>query len=365
MKNQILNNLSNTYLSDISNNKSLAISKIGKLRFDQAEGLFQIPKRLGNKLVKIPLIEYSSLPDRDCTELKKQISIFLGVETNNISIFPGSDEIIELIPRLYLNPKDISLCVVPTFSRMVSAPKKVGAKSVLFKLYPEANFKIEGGVLTNFIKINKPKMVWICTPNNPTGVVTPLNFISKLILSFPKIIFVINEVYQEWYSLDPKMSAVSLVAKNKNLIVLRSFSKAFGLAGLRVGYAVGHSLRISELDMFRTMYNTSVFGQKLTTEALKNTKYISDTTILVQKEKERLFKVISNLKNIDYIPESKTNLIFLRHKAGNTFEKLYKKGYLTSNWNNVSGIEKLGYVRISIGQKIYNNRIITALKEIN
>lgn len=369
MKNQILNNSTKDYLIYCQLQRHLNISKVGKIRLDLAEGLFHIPENFSKNISTLKICDYSSLPDRDCKDLKCSISKFLKVKSENLSIFSGSDEIIEIIPRMYLQSGDASLSIVPTFSRLIDSSRKVGAKIELFKLGVDSKFKLN---LKTFINLNKtiksvkPKVVWLCTPNNPTGIITSLDKIQLLAKRFPDTLFVINEVYQEYYSLNPKKSAVSLISTYSNLLVIRSFSKAFGLAGARIGYVVGSSSRISEFEKFRTMYNTSIFGQKLAIEALCDNKYVSRMTEFVRNEKDMLLKTISkDCNNIDFVAGSETNLILLRHRNKDIFQKLYKKGVIVSDWRTSNGINNLGYVRISIGEKIENQKLIKLLKEIN
>lgn len=369
MKKLTLNNLTKKYFKYTNANRKPQIIKNNKARFDIAEGLLDIPKNFKNTLNRIKLNDYSSLPDKNSSELKSLIADFLNIKNSNISIFSGSDEIIEIIPRIYLKPGDISLSVVPIFSRMITAPKKVGANSIYFKLKRNNNFKIEGEEFIRFInkiELNKPKIIWICSPNNPTGIVTPLNQIKQLIKNNPAYLFVINEVYQEYYSLDPNKSAASLTEKYSNLLVIRSFSKAFGLAGVRIGYVVGSEGRINEIEKFRTMYNISVFAQKLAAEALKHKKYVLNNNKFIKTERKIFINnLASNCNNIEYVPGSETNLILLRHKNKDIFEELYKKNAIVSDWRMSEGIQDEKYIRISIGKKKYNNKLLYLLKKIN
>lgn len=363
----MVNSASKKYLDSMI--KSKPIDKSGKTRLDIAEGLFELPKRFIKKLHNTRLCDISSLPDRNCTDLKNSISKFLSLRNDNISVFSGSDEIIEIIPRIYLNQNDTSLCLVPTFSRMVDSPKKVGATVKLFALEKDHGFRLEDKVLGDFIdqiKSIQPKTIWICSPNNPTGIVIELNKIKRLISEFSKSLFVINEVYQEYNSLNPQKSSVSLIKDNSNLLIIRSFSKAFGLAGARIGYVVAHQDRIQKIEKFRTMYNTSVISQKLAVEAISDTKYVFDLAEFVKTERERVLNALfSNCKNIELVAGSSTNLLLVRHKNKDLFQELLNKGAIASDWRNSEGIQNQGYVRISIGQKKYNDKIINLFRKIN
>ena len=323
MKNQILSNLAKDYFKYKNKYRHLSVSKDGKKRFDLAEGLWS-----KNKIAQ--------LPDRNSSQLKKVLAIFLGIKPENISVFAGADEIIEIIPRLYLNPKQRVMVIVPTFERLITTNIKAGAKVVSFKLNQETNFKLEESNASKLIEIvskDSTKLVWICTPNNPTGQTINLGVIEKIARSVPKSLVIINEVYQEYFSLDNKDSAVSLINKFPNLIVIRSFSKAFGLAGVRVGYVVADSEIISQFENFRTMYNLSSYAHDYAVSALSPESLTSTRAALnrISKEKEKLIEHINNLSNFEVVA-SKTNFIFLRHKNKDLFDELYIKGFVVSDW---------------------------------
>lgn len=363
----MVNNASQKYLDSINGTRS--IEKAGKFRLDIAEGLFELPQRFTNQLHAIELSDISSLPDRTSTSLKTAISKFISLTPDNVSVFSGSDEIIEIIPRIYLNQSDVSLCVVPTFSRMIASPKKVGCEVKLFSLSKDHGFKLDEESfqdLVKLIKSNRPKTVWICTPNNPTGVNVELSKIERLVKEFPESLFIINEVYQEYFSLDFQDSSASLVNENANLLVIRSFSKAFGLAGMRVGYVVGSKDRIYEIEKLRTMYNLSTVSQKLAIEALSDTNYLSEMVKFTKTERDRVLKALSSdCNDIEFVPESNSNLLLIKHKFKDLFQELYDKNVLASDWRNADGIKDEGFVRISIGQKDQNDKVISLLKEIN
>lgn len=362
----MINKTTKTYLESIKSSGS--VEKLGKIRFDLAEGMFEPSRRLVLKLREIELNAITALPDKTSKFLKLAIGKFLSVLPENISIFSGADEAIEIIPRMYLDKNEVSLCLVPTFSRMITSPMKVGAKVELFPLKRINGYGISDKSFNQLIKCIsrlRPKVLWICSPNNPTGVVVDLKLTKRLIGTFPKTLFVINEVYQEFYSLDHKKSAVSLHDK-PNVLVIRSFSKAFGLAGMRVGYVVGHQSRILEFEEFRTMYNVSSISQTLAVEVLKDIKYVADLAKTVATEREWVLDSISSTcSNIEFITGSSTNLVLIKHKTKDLFQELFRRGAVASDWRRAEGIDGEGFVRISIGDHNCNNKIIEMMKAIN
>jgi len=357
MTNPTLNNSSKLYLEVKKSSSKISPSKEGKVRFDLAEGLWEKS-------------ELASLPDRSSTALKKELSSFLNVNTSNLSIHSGADEIIEMIPRMYLNPGERVVILVPTFDRLLSTNKKVGAETILFELDKAKNFRLdEDGYLRllSIIEKNGPKILWLCSPNNPTGQVIENEYIGRLASKFPDTLIVVDEAYQEYSSLNPKESAVSLLSKHNNLLVIRSFSKAFALAGARVGCAISNPEMISKIENFRTMYNVSTPSQKMAIKSLTKSKIniVEDKILKIRKQMKRFASKIGSLSNYELTGDSRTNFIFIRHKSKDLFEELYKRGLVVSDWRFSPGVAGQGFVRISINTPQLNTKILRTLEKIN
>jgi len=341
------------------NSKSKApVSKESKLRFDLAEGAFADNRK------------FVFLPDRHQLALKQKISIYADVAVDNISVFAGADEIIEIIPRLHLNSGESALVVVPTFERLIATNHKVGGKTVPYALKEENDFELgDEDVIRIIQKANEvdARIIWFCTPNNPTGKPISLERISSVARANPTRLVVVNEVYQEYLSFEANKSAASLVGTFHNLLVIRSFSKAFGLAGARIGYAIANSQLISRLESFKTMFCVSTPAQNLACSALSR-KYIKETEEIIKKigaERQELEKFISGLDNIQCIGGSRANFIFLRHASKDLFEELFQEGISASDWRKAYGIDGRGFVRISINGPELSQKLKTALARIN
>lgn len=357
MRNQTLSNSAKNYFEYKDKSKYLRVSKEGKMRFDLAEGLWLKDKD-------------GQLPDRNHSKVKTSLVNFLGVKEENISVFAGADEIIEIIPRLFLNKSDKTVVVVPVFERMISANMKVGAKVLHFKLVKDNKFRLDNVEADKLVKkVNKysAKLLWLCSPNNPTGQVIELSIVEKIARSLPGSLVVVNEVYQEYYSFDRKNSAVSLLSKFPNLIIIRSFSKAYNLAGVRIGYVVAGSEIVSYLDRFKTMYNPSTYAQGKAVWVLSSdkTKEIKKLLDRISKERTRLTKLVKKLTNFEVIDDSKANFLFLRHKTKDLFKEFYKHNIIVSDWREALGVEGKGFVRVSINTPKFNNRLARALEVIN
>ena len=357
MKNLTLNNSSKTYLEEKKVSSRISLSKEGKIRFDLAEGLWEKS-------------DLAPLPDRSSASLKNKLSNFFKTDASNLSIHAGADEIIEIIPRMYLDLNDRAIVIVPTFDRLLATNKKVGAEVINFELSTTKNFRLEEEEYQGLeiaIKTKKPKIIWMCTPNNPTGQTIDLKFIDKISGNFPDILIVIDEAYQEYSSLNPEESAVSLLSKHDNLLIIRSFSKAFALAGARLGCAISSPEIISEIENFRTMFNVSTPAQKMGIESLtpSNINLMENKISKIREQMKRFVSKVRSLSNYELTEESKTNFIFIKHNSKDLFEELYKRGFVVSDWRSAPGVTGQGFVRISINTPSLNRKIFDILEKIN
>lgn len=352
-----MNNSAKQYLENKKKGGRTSYPKDKKLRFDLAEGLWEKSK-------------LASLPDRSSQAAKNAVGKFLNVRPAQVSVFAGADDAIEIIPRIYLNPRDSAVVITPVFDRVISTNQKAGARVVLFRLAGSRNFELgdeDLGRLQSVIEEKSPKITWFCSPNNPTGQVIEKKYIEKIAKRFPKMLVVVDEAYQEYFSMSPKDSSVALVNKHKNIVVLRSFSKAFGLAGVRAGCVVGDEREIAKFENYRTMFNVSTIAQDMIVKSLSpaGLKKVKGAVKRVVLERERLVSKITALKNIKLIEKSRTNFLFLKHNTKDLFEALYAKGIVCSDWRAAPGIIGEGFVRVAVNKPDLNRTLVSALKEID
>jgi histidinol-phosphate aminotransferase len=335
------------------------IDKEGRMRFDLAEGVLKPDANFS----------YSALPDRNSVALKNTISNYLGILSTNISIFAGADEVIEIIPRIFLGEGEKALVVIPVFDRHIYANIKVGGKVLTHALDYINDFSLsleEGEIISKKSRQENVKLIWLCSPNNPTGKIVDLNVIKKIAVENPNSLVIINEVYQEFYSFDPTRSSVSLLEDCKNILIIRSFSKAFCLAGYRIGYVVGSAELIQSIEGFRTLYNVSTPAQDAAMDVLLNrVEIIKGFTEEINQERERVTRSIAKLKNFQIIFQSKTNFIFMRHKTKNLFNELLAQNIVSADWSMAPGIENLGFIRISLNTPPLNDSLIQVLRAVN
>lgn len=206
-------------------------------------------------------------PDTGNQELLKMISDYVGVEKGNVQVFPSSDALHEYIAKTWLLPEDEVLIMWPTYDNFRVAVESVGAKVLYCEM---EDFSFDMNKMSFLIQCNKPKMVYICNPNNPTGEGIEVDDLKRMVRDNQVCLFVLDEAYVEYYG----KSLVSEVPKCGNLLITRTFSKAFGLANFRIGYLVSSERNIEAVSRIRNGKSISTFAQEAAMAALDDLPYM-------------------------------------------------------------------------------------------
>jgi histidinol-phosphate aminotransferase len=293
-------------------------------------------------------------PDPRAAELKKAIAGYVGVRPECIAIGNGSDELMDLACRAFLDPGDLTLIPVPTFAMYELACRANGGVP---KFFPLPEFRWPVGKLKRALR--GVKMAFLGRPNNPTG-----NGISSEgtldLLKSGKLI-VIDEAYVEFAG----GSVAKLAPRFENLLVLRTFSKAFGLAGLRIGYAVGNPKIIEALDAVRAPFNVNRMAQAAAIAALNDRAHVSKVVAAVRRGRTYLRRELSKL-GLFVLPSKAnflmTNVTPLGTDAAGLCDYLGGQGILIRELTNFRGAGQ-GWVRITVGKPEQNRRLVEAIKK--
>ncbi|MEM2289989.1 MAG: histidinol-phosphate transaminase [Candidatus Hadarchaeales archaeon] len=290
-------------------------------------------------------------PEPRPKELLKKIAGYVGMEVNNIIIGNGSDELIELVCRIFLNRKEKVLIPIPTFAFYEIAARLAGASPQFLQL---TNFKWKTEEVEKAAK--KAKMVFLGRPNNPTGNSLPEQGVIRL-LEMGKIV-VVDEAYAEFAG----YSVCKLVREWDHLVVLRTFSKAFGLAGLRIGYAVAPPEIVELLWKVRAPFSVNSLALVAASAALDDLNYMKRVVERVRGERKRLAEELS-LLGLRVLNSDANFLMVGVPKAEELCSKLEKRGILIRNLLPFRGVGE-GWVRITVGTPSQNDRLLSALQEI-
>jgi histidinol-phosphate aminotransferase len=284
-------------------------------------------------------------PDDTYEALKEKLSKNLSVSPSKLVLGNGSSEIIQFIVNAFLTPDDQVLMSKHAFSLYRVLSEKAQAE---VKLLLDKDWKNN---LEDFVQAigEKTKLIFIANPNNPTGTMLSSKELKSFLMKVPEhITVVIDEAYAEFITHPDYQSMVPQLAQYKNLIVLRTFSKAYGLAGLRLGYAIANEAIIEKLNLHRNPFNVNTVAAEVAAVALEDQLHIQAT---VEKNCIELmkFKQFLSLHNLSYI-DSLTNFICIRlfEKTELVYQQLLKKGILT---RTLREYDMADFLRISIGTK--------------
>ncbi len=322
------------------------------IKLDGNENPYGCSPRVKRALANYPY--YNLYPDPEQRELIKALAQYTGISTRNILAGSGSDELIDLILRLFIRPGDKVVNCPPTFGMYPFSTDVCGGKMVSIPRKPD--FSIDGAAARKAID-KGARIIFIASPNNPTGNITPKPVILELLSS--AAVVVVDEAYYEFSS----TTVAPVVQKYANLIVLRTFSKWAGLAGLRVGYGIFPANIVRYLMKIKQPYNVNTAAQVAALESLRDLKYLRGTIKAIVKEKERLISQLTKFSWLKVYP-SQANFVLCRvikGNAGEVHKRLQKKGIFIRYFDTSQLKDCL---RISIGKPEQTDVLIASLKEM-
>ncbi|MDO5010866.1 MAG: histidinol-phosphate transaminase [Intestinibacter bartlettii] len=290
-------------------------------------------------------------PDDSYSELKKEINNYVGYEPKNITVGNGSSELLDLCVKTFVDKDETILSLDPTFSMysiyaQVFSAKYIGAKA-------EDDFKLNVDSIIKDIKENNPKLVILCNPNNPTGSVLTKEEVRKIVKSTDALI-ALDEAYMEFGD----ESLIDEVMDYDNLLIVKTVSKAFSLAGIRMGYIVANEEIITSIEKVRAPYNLNSLSTYVATEALRQKERMFDYVKKIKEEREKIYKALVDLGVKAY--PSGANFVFFKSDIDDLQKKLVDKDVLIRKFSG-----KLdGYYRVSIGTKEQNEKFLEVFKEV-
>ena len=295
-------------------------------------------------------------PPRGCLAVKA-ISNFLGFNESEISVANGADEIMDLLMKVFVRRGSKVLVVEPTFPMYTFFTQLYGGKTVTSMLGP--NFELDVDAILKKAD-RETSLLFVCSPNNPTGNQFREAKIKKLLQEFNGVV-VVDEAYADF----ARYSVINWVRDYDNLAVLRSFSKAFGLAGLRLGYLVSNSTLVKYVQRVMDPFNLNVITQQLITSALQNWNYFEERINFVINERKWL---MDNLKQIDGVtpfPSDANFILFKITKSNLTStivkERLENRNVLVKDRGHLPLLENC--IRVTVGTRNMNETFLSALKE--
>ena len=336
------------------------------MRLDLGENLLKCSKKVPQGLKNITQADLMLYADPSGQKIKETLAGLYNLYPSNFIIANSSNELIDYLSKIIINSGDKVLVITPTFFRFIESSLSTGGKIIYVSLDEKNNYEFDNKLAKTIIKKIRQldiKLVWLCNPNNPTGTTMNLEDI-KTIIEKNRVPVILDEAFYEYYDLENKESGISLIKENENLIILRTLSKAYGLAGLRFGYAIAHQKTIKTIESCRnTLLMTSGLAQKLAISALKDQKWLKDSVKKTRILRKEVFNEIKKLKNYS-ISNSRSNVYLLKHKSKDVYKELKKRGILTADFRQEEGLVGKNYVRITVGNKKENDLLVSNLRKI-
>jgi histidinol-phosphate aminotransferase len=303
-------------------------------------------------------INYEVYPDGYAGVLRTKMAEKLGVAENRLIFGSGSDELIVIIARALLGPGTNTIAATPTFPQYAHHAEIEGA---LVKEIPLVDGQHD---LNEFYKAidAETSVIWLCSPNNPTGSLINHEDLVSFLEKVPEnILVVIDEAYFEYITDPDYVNTVNLIDQYKNVIVLRTFSKAYGLAAFRVGYGISSPEIITNLDTVRSPFNITSTSLQLAEVALEDDSFIAKCRKLNHEQMNRIkeFAEENNLHVFD--SEANFLLIEVPMSATDATENLLQQGFIVRS-GDALGVP--GYIRVTIGTKSQNDGFLEAFSAL-
>jgi len=294
-------------------------------------------------------------PDGAATALRRALAAHLGVAEEALIFGNGSDEIVQLIARAYLAPGASTVMAHPTFPRYKTNAVIEGACVIEV---PLKDGRHDLDAMAEAVT-EDTRVVWVCNPNNPTGTIVTHDELVAFLARVPRtVLVVLDEAYVE-YVTDPRFPrSLALLREHENLILLRTFSKIYGLAGFRIGYGIAAPAVIDALNRVREPFNTSFVAQEAALAALDDQAFVEACVQQNEKGKQQLYEGFARLGLRHYETHGNFILVDVGRPAGPVFEALLRQGVI------VRSGEALGFptaLRVTIGDEAQNRRVLEAL----
>jgi histidinol-phosphate aminotransferase len=300
---------------------------------------------------KIDSFKPNLYPDSDSKVLREKMARYYGCSPENIMVGNGSSELINTVINAFCEKGQKVMSFVPSFSMYQTYCDLCGAEYV--GLETERDFSQNIDKLIAEGRKQNTKIIILCNPNNPTGYVTPREDVVKLLDSINNSLIILDEAYADF----SEISVIDLIDKYENLIVMRTLSKAFGLAGLRVGAMIANEKTVKYIWKVKIPYNINILSQHAAEQALDNIDKVKEYTKRVKELRQELRESLKEL-NFKVYP-SGGNFLFVKSPIENLFEKLMARGVLIREFKFDTV-----YNRITVGTEEENKILIEEIREL-
>lgn len=304
------------------------------------------------------LDEIALYPDGNGYALKDALVRRYGVAHDQVVLGNGSNDLLELSARAFLTVGDRAIYAAHAFAVYALATQAVGATGITVAA---TNFGHDLDAMRNAAVARGAKMVFIANPNNPTGTFLSGDALHAFLRGLPEnILVVLDEAYNEYLPVECRYDSVKWLAEFPNLIISRTFSKAYGLAGLRVGYALANQHVADMMNRVRQPFNVNSVAQAAAVAALQDTDFVQQTFALNQRGMKQIVDGLTGL-GLEYIPSFGNFVSFKIKDAMRVYRRLLELGVIVRPIANYNMPE---WLRVTIGLEAQNAKFLSALQQV-
>ncbi|MCJ7614878.1 threonine-phosphate decarboxylase CobD [Candidatus Bathyarchaeota archaeon] len=316
--------------------------------------------------IKTSLEQITVYPDSTSAQLREAIAAsFDGITSNNIVIGNGSTELIYLFADTFLENGEVALIPAPTFGEYENAVRKAGGKPRHIR--SPRNFCVKPSLFTRDMK--DAKIAFLCNPNNPTSILTPYDSLVEIVEAALEedVLFFLDEDFLDFVDEEKQASLVGKINDYPNLFVLRSFTKVFGLTGLRVGYGIASEETTKLLTNAKIPWNVNCLAQVAALAALTDTEHLKKSREVIKSERTYLSQELMQIKSFKQYPAD-ANFIFINIKesgftAAQLKDKMLKQCILIRDCSSFMGLDDY-HIRVAVKTRQENEKLLEALTKI-
>jgi histidinol-phosphate aminotransferase len=313
------------------------------------------PSPLAIKALRKGMSDMNRYPDGDCYYLRGALAAKLAIDTGELIFGNGSNEIIELAVRTFVGPGDEAVMAHPSFVVYSMIVQAVEGKNIIV---PLKDAKHDLDAMASAIT-DRTRIIFIANPNNPTGTINTAVEMDAFMERVPdNVLVVVDEAYYEYVSSPEYADSLKYFRQERDILILRTFSKIYGLSGLRIGYGMAKAGIVTEMNKVRQPFNVNAPAQRAALAALDDKKHLERSKGINERGKKYIYKGLKSLR-VSFVP-TEANFVFINFEndiAAELYDKLLKKGVIIRPMGPRS-------IRVTIGLAKENKRFIEALKEI-
>ncbi len=320
------------------------------------------PSSKAVKAIKESVLNINRYPESDLRELIHEFAVYSGVDDSQVVVGgDGADEIIDVLAKTFIDDGDEFIVPLPSYMYYEYLLQQYGAKPVYASWDMEEN-KLDVNSVIDAIT-DKTKMIFLCSPNNPTGTLISKEDISKIAEINENILIVVDEAYFEYAEITNK----DLINKYPNIFIIRTMSKVMGLAGMRVGYGLSSPEIIDYIFRVKPVFSITRLSYVAALNTLKDKKYIQESIKSGIESRQYLYDELSKIPTLNVLP-SRSNFILIGikdtgFKASQLTRELMKKGIIVRDCTSFKGLDEY-WIRISICTMDENKKFIEIMNEV-